>query len=89
MIVNGNIEIEEQKDGAYIFPVQKKGDLPSWAIYVFKDGRSDLYMKRTPTGVLLGKPITLPIAKKRPDSCNHDLNNNDQCKYCGKEFRRV
>jgi hypothetical protein len=62
MIANGNLEIEEQEDGTYVFPVTDPKDPKySWALYMFKDGRgADLYTKRGPSGVLLGKPIHLP-----------------------------
>ena len=60
MIANESVEIEEQKDGTYIYPVigNKRGI--GWTMYVFKDGSADLYQKCGITGALLGKPIHLP-----------------------------
>jgi|SRR5579859_330555 len=66
MITNdGLIEVQEQEDGTYIFPTDKKFE-PSWAIYVFKDGTAHLYLKRKNSGELLGKPIVLNIGRLRP-----------------------
>ena len=62
---DGLIEIQEQEGGTYIFPTDKKFE-PSWAIYVFKDGTSHLYLKRKNSGELLGKPIILKLGELRP-----------------------
>lgn len=58
MIANGNLEIQEQEYGTYIFP--GNGSY-TWALWIDKNGRAELYTKRNPeTGALLGKPIILP-----------------------------
>ena len=59
MIANGILEVNEQEDGVYVFPDSKEFQ-PSWALYVFNNGRAELYLKRAANGALLGKPIKLP-----------------------------
>lgn len=73
MITNdGMLEIEEQEGGTYIFP-NSKVFASTWALYVYKDGRAELYTKRDlEKGSLLGKPIDLgkPVIKIHPlDMC--------------------
>jgi hypothetical protein len=62
MITNdGQLEIEEQESGTYVFP-NSKLYVPSWAIFMYPDGRAELYTARHPkTGALLGKPKDLGI----------------------------
>ena len=59
MIANESVEIEEQEDGTYVFPVigNKRGI--GWTLYVFKDGSAQLYTQCASNGALLGKPIKL------------------------------
>ena len=60
MIANHCIEIEEQEDGTYVFPVLNYKRARGWHLYVFKDGSAQLFTKVGPHGALLGKPIKLP-----------------------------
>ena len=60
MIANGCIEIEEQEDGTYVFPVIDYKRARGWHLYVFKDGSAQLFTKVSKFGHLLGKPINLP-----------------------------
>jgi hypothetical protein len=76
MIANGNVEIEEQENGTYVFPaIQGKvingENLPyTWALFIYKNGEAELYQKRDKkTGSLLGKPIKLGNPW---DFCDHD-----------------
>lgn len=65
MIANGNLEIEEQEGGTYVFPVLSPNQDYSWALYMYKSGHAELYTKRDlKTGALLGKPIHLPVKLK-------------------------
>ena len=59
MIANHSIEIEEQEDGTYVFPVLNYKRARGWHLYVFKDGSAHIYQKVGPHGALLGKPIKL------------------------------
>lgn len=62
---DGMLEVQEIESGTYIFPNSKKF-ASTWALFVYSDGRAELYMKRNlKTGALLGKPINLgePIVK--------------------------
>jgi hypothetical protein len=64
------LEIEEQESGTYVFPNSKKF-APTWALFIYKDGRAELYTKRNlETGALLGKPTDLgkPIQSKTKNS---------------------
>jgi len=60
MIANHCIEIEEQEDGTYVYPVLNYKRARGWHLYVFKDGSASLFTKVGPHGALLGKPINLP-----------------------------
>lgn len=60
MIANHCIEIEEQEDGTYVFPVLDYKRARGWHLYVFKDGSAQLFTNVGPHGALLGKPIKLP-----------------------------
>jgi hypothetical protein len=60
MIANHSIEIEEQEDGTYVYPVLNYKRAKGWHLYVYKDGSAQLFLKVGPYGALLGKPIKLP-----------------------------
>jgi hypothetical protein len=60
MIANHCIEIDEQQDGTYVYPVLNYKRARGWHLYVYKDGSADLFQKVGPHGALLGKPIRLP-----------------------------
>lgn len=60
MIANHVIEIEEQEDGTYVYPVLNYKRARGWHLYVYKDGSADLFQKVGPYGALLGKPFHLP-----------------------------
>ena len=59
MIANESVEIEEQEDGTYVYPVIGNERGIGWTLYVFKDGSAQLFARCAPTGALLGKPIKL------------------------------
>lgn len=60
MIANHCVEIEEQEDGTYVYPVIDHKRARGWHLYVFKDGSAQLFTKVAKHGALLGKPIKLP-----------------------------
>jgi len=62
---NGTLEVQEQEGGTYVFPNSRKFK-PSWALYMYSDGRAELYLKRKETGALLGKPISLDSGQLLP-----------------------
>jgi hypothetical protein len=80
MIANNNLEICEQEDGTYVYPVLKEGQDYSWALYMYKNGsHAELYTKRDPkTGAVLGKPIRLPVKWR---GCNHALTKTGLCTF--------
>ena len=69
---DGQLEIQEIESGTYVFPNSKKY-ASTWALFVYTDGRAELYKKRDlEKGSLLGKPIDLgkPVHKIHPlDLC--------------------
>jgi hypothetical protein len=59
---DGQLEVEEQESGTYVFPNSKKY-ASTWALFVYKDGRAELYKKRDlETGAILGKPVDLGLS---------------------------
>ena len=60
MIANHCIEVVEQEDGTYVYPVLNYKRARGWHLCVYKDGSADLFQKVGPHGALLGKPIHLP-----------------------------
>jgi hypothetical protein len=67
MITNHCVEINEQEDGTYIYPVLDYKRSRGWHIYVNKDGSAQLFLKVGPHGALLGKPIDLPAPTRIVD----------------------
>ena len=59
MIANESVEIEEQEDGTYVYPVIGNKRAIGWTLYVFKDGSAQLFTRCASSGALLGKPIKL------------------------------
>jgi hypothetical protein len=68
LIANHCVEIEEQEEGTYVFPVLNYKRARGWHLYVFKDGSAQLFTKVGPHGALLGKPIKLPAPSIIVDS---------------------
>lgn len=86
MIANHVIEIEEQEDGTYVFPVLNYKRARGWHLYVYKDGSADLFLKIGPHGTLLGKPIKLPAPSEKILEC--ETSKDPNCKICEKAFKK-
>lgn len=62
---DGQLEVQEIESGTYVFPNSKKF-VGSWALFVYSDGRAELYKARhTQTGALLGKPLDLGVPSQK------------------------